>query len=244
MHNRTRERFEHGRVRLGRELERVPSLERRQLDAVFGRMKKDIATDVEKEVLPLLSGQAAAALGVGDLSKRSFAELAGNPRGVLWTAFGLGVNDPKKAVEIEKRLDPGLTARNLKVVDRKVADISVRSVQPADGAPLVETMIQNGAWLFSNEKVITDLIAQNQAAPDLLKGKPGLAAEVRFRTLAKAVKSFRMGGLPVLYRSLLAKALDVLNLLDTLRVVARPTQDGLQFEAQLSLIPELAATSK
>ncbi len=216
---------------------------RQKVDAIFGRMKTDIETDFEKEVLPLLTGHGAAALGIGDLSQRSFAELANNPRGVLWTAFGLGVADETKVKTIEKRLDPGLKGRQLEIVERKVAEIPIRSVKPKEGVALVETMTHNGAWLFSNESTITDLVAQNQAAPDLLKGKPGLALELRFRTLARSLSTFRIGSLPVLYRSILAKALDALNLLDSLRITAGPTDKGLKFEAQLSLIPELGAAN-
>ncbi|MCB9651432.1 MAG: hypothetical protein H6730_33285 [Deltaproteobacteria bacterium] len=215
---------------------------RAQFDQVSAKVKADLGADLEKEVLPLLTGHAAVAMGLGDLTGISFQQLVGNPRAVMWTSAAVGVKDPAAAVELEQRLDEGLKVRGLSIVSRDVAGKAVRSLMPpAQGdkapAPLAETMAFGKAWMFANEPALTDQILKNTAAPSALGGRPGVAVEVNFLQLAKQAESFRFGDLPIIYRSVLARILDVVRLLNTARVRIHPNADGIELKAELTMMP-------
>lgn len=216
---------------------------RANLDRASGRAQQDLNLDLEKELVPLLTGHGALALGLGGLDKMSFKELMGNPRGALWTAFSLGVKEPAAAVALEKRLDPGLKARNLEIVTREVNGKTIRSMLPPKDpitgaqAPLVETSGFNGAWVFANEPALMDQVIKNETAANALGGPSGLYVEVNFRELNTQLSAFRYGDLPVLYRSLLAKIMDGLKLLDTANLRVQPSAEGLKMSAQLNITP-------
>lgn len=215
---------------------------RAQFDQVSAKVKADLGADLEEEVLPLLTGHAAVAMGLGDLTGISFQQLVGNPRAVMWTSAAVGVKDPAAAVDLEERLDEGLKVRGLSIVSRDVAGKAVRSVMPpAQGdkapAPLAETMAFGKAWMFANEPALTDQILKNTAAPSALGGRPGVAVEVNFLQLAKQAESFRFGDLPIIYRSVLARILDVVRLLNTARVRIHPNADGIELKAELTMMP-------
>jgi hypothetical protein len=218
------------------------SPERDQYEKVAARVKTDLGADLDAEVVPLLTGHLALAVGLGDLSGVSFQQLMGNPRAVMWTAAGLGVKDPEAAVALEKRMDEGLKARGLEIVPREVSGKTVRSLMPpkqGDKPPaaLAETTAFGKAWMFSNEAVLTEQIIKNTGASSALGGRPGLALEVSFVQLAKQVESFRFGDLPIIYRSVLARILDVVRLLNTARVRVHPNGDGIELKAELTLMP-------
>ncbi len=217
---------------------------RTNVDAAAKKAKSDVNVDFNTELMPLLTGHGALALGLGGLDKVSFKTLMGNPRGVLWTAFAIGVKEPAAAVQLEKRLDPGLKARSLEIVPRLVKDTTVRSIRPAGAeatAALVETSTLEGAWLFANEPALMNRVLDNGSAANALGGSAGLYAEVNFRELNKQLSTFRFGDLPILYRSLLAKVMDGLKLLDSAKVRVQPSDDGVKMSAELNIIPVAAA---
>lgn len=222
----------------------VGSPARGQFDVAKANAKKDANIDFETEILPQLTGHAAVALGLGGLDKVSFQELVGNPRGVIWTAAGVGVKEPAKAVEIEARLDEGLKTRGFSIVTREVKGKSVRGVvppqdprEPQAPAALVETTGFGGAWVFANEGPLMDRVAGNESGASGLGGKGGFYLELNLRELNKQLAAFRYGDLPVLYRSLLAKVMDAVKLLSSLKVRVHPSADGVTMSGELELVP-------
>lgn len=201
---------------------------RARLDAVFGRIRTDVDIDVGEELLPLLSGHASLALGVGNLEGKAFRELVGNPRGVVWTAFALGAEDAKSIVAKESKLDEGLTKRNLEVSPRKFNNIDVRSVRAkGTDAALVETFALPKAWVFSNEPAISDRIILNGGGSDRLNGKSGVAVELRMRTFAAQLAKFDQSTLPLLWRGMVAKGLDLVKLFEQAEARVVLADDGL-----------------
>lgn len=217
---------------------------RRRFEAAKSSAKRDANLDFEAEILPLLTGHVALALGVGGLDKVSFQQLMGNPRSVVWTAAGIGVKEPAAAVALEKRLDPGLKQRGFDIVTRQVKGKSIRGVvppkdptEPEAPAPMVETTGYDGAWVFANEGALMNRVAANDAGASGLGGKGGLFVEVNFRELNTQISSFRFGDLPVLYRSLLAKVLDAVKLLSKAKLHVSPSPDGVTMSGSLELVP-------
>lgn len=215
---------------------------RQDMDSAAKRAKSDVNIDLTKELIPLLTGHGAVALGLGGLDKVSFKTLMGNPRGVLWTAFAVGVQEPEAALELEKRLDPGLKARKLDIVPRLVKDKTVRSIRlPGEKATaLVETSTLDGAWVFANEPALMNRVLDNNTGANALGGPSGLYAEVNFRELNNQLSTFRFGDLPILYRSLLAKVMDGLKLLDSAKLRVQPSTDGVKMSAEINIIPVAA----
>lgn len=211
---------------------------REALDGFFARVKQDASTDLEAEVMPLLTGEAAVAFGVGDLSVIPFRLLSQNPMAALWTAIAVGVKDEAAIAAIEKRLDPGLAARSLQITTRNAAGKEVRNV----GAPspnganvtLVESFTRDGALVFSNEPLMTNAIVVNEGR-DLLGGKPGLAVEVRFGVLARQLETFPVGSLPPIFRLFAKKIIDAVRLLDGASLIVRPDAGGIGIAGELRL---------
>ena len=63
------------------------------------------------------------------------------------TAIALGASDPEQLTAVEKKLDPGLTAKGLKMVARQNAGKEIRVMQSEGGVMIVETVSANGAVL-------------------------------------------------------------------------------------------------
>jgi hypothetical protein len=213
---------------------------RARLDQFFAKVKQDVGTDVEGEVLPLLSGHGGVAVGAGDLSQVSLRQLQSAPLSVLWTAFGVGVKDEQTIRTIEQRLDPGLKERHFEIATRNAAGQDVRTVaavDPASGAKatLIETFGKSGAMLFSNEPAITNLIVANGKGRDLLNGAGGLALEVRFGVLAKQLQTFPIGAMPALLRGIARKVLEAVGLLDLLTVEVKLGSDAIDVKSELKL---------
>lgn len=208
---------------------------RAKLEALYAKLKSDLSTDVEKEVLPILSGHAAIALGLGDLSGRGFEVLMQNPLGLLWSAAAIGVDDPSALLAVERRLDPGLTAQGLQIGSRDVGAVKIRSVTQSIGgtpATLVESFGREKAMILANEPVIADQLATS-VGKDRLGGQPGLALELRFTEVSRALAAVDLGSAPLLFRSMIAKGMETLASLDVLTVKVRPTEDGIGMEATL-----------
>jgi hypothetical protein len=210
------------------------SSSRARLDQFFQRVKQDVGTDVEAEVLPLLSGHGGVAFGAGDLSRLSLRELQRNPMSALWTAFAVGVKDQQTIETIERRLDPGLRERNIEVSVRNAAGQEVRSLTQSHST-LVETFGKGGAMVFSNEPAITNLIVANGGGRDLLNGKGGLALELRFGVLAKQLTTFPIASMPALIRGMARKMIEAVGLLDVLTVAVKLDPEGIAVQSELKL---------
>lgn len=209
---------------------------RARLDALYAKVKTDLSTDVEKEVLPILTGHVALALGLGDLTGRGVDSLMQNPLALLWTAAGLGVDDPNALLAVERRLDPGLSAQGFQIGGREVGGVKIRSVTQATAAgpaTLVESFGRDKGMVLANEPAIADQLATHQGT-DRLGGQPGLALEVHFSELSRALAAVDLGTAPLLFRSMIAKGLEALASLDNLQAKVRPTEDGVGLEATLS----------
>ncbi len=207
---------------------------RQRLESMFGRVKNDVQIDVEDELIPLLSGHGALALGVGNLEGKAFREIVGNPRGFLWTAFALGTDDAKALVAKEQRLDEGLKLRGLEVVPRKFNNIDLRSIRPQKGdVALVETFALPKAWVFANEPAIADRIILNGGGKDQLGGSKGAVLELRLKTLANQLAKFDQSSLPLLWRGMVAKGLDLVKLFDRAEAKAVLADDGLDVSGAL-----------
>src|SRR5262249_36111081 len=84
-----------------------PSLPgRADLDRLPGRVKEELGIDVEKDVLPLISGQGSIASGIGGLETAEVRALLEDPAHWVWSAAALGAQDPAKVQELEKRAEP------------------------------------------------------------------------------------------------------------------------------------------
>lgn len=213
---------------------------RARLDTFFTKVKDDTSTDVEQEVLPLLSGHGSVAFGVGDLTNVPFRALARNPMAAMWTAFAVGVKDEKTILAIEKRLDPSLEDERFKVTSRNAAGKDVRvvtAISPRTGASstLVETFGKQGAMVFSNEPQMTNVIVANEQGRDLLGAEGGLALQVRFDVIAERLKTFPVQSLPALFRAMARKAVEAVGILDRLTLEVRPSKDGVSMTGELSL---------
>jgi hypothetical protein len=222
---------------------------RAELDQFFARVKQDVGTDLEGEVLPLLSGHGGLSLGAGDLSRLSLRELQRNPMSALWTAFAVGVKDEETIQRIEQRLDPGLRERKIEIGARNAAGQDVRvvaHVDPARGAKttLVETYGKGGAMVFSNEPMITNFLVANAGGRDLLNGAGGLALELRFSVLAKQLTTFPIASMPALIRGMARKVIEAVGLLDILRAEVKLGSEGIDVRAELKLSSGAAQVGK
>ena len=224
----------------------VGSGQRARLSQGFERMKKDAGIDMEAELLPLLSGQAAVALGMGELGPASLRALTTNPLSLVWTAFGFGVKDSEQALALERRLDPGLTAQGMTVGSRKVGSTDVRVVAPAnapEGTVLVETFGLPKAWLFSNEPAITERIVAAAPGADPLGGKSGLYAELRFTELSSQLAKINMAAFPLIWRSIANKVVEAVRSMDKASFHLEAVEDGLAVKAVVKLAPPQAGAT-
>jgi hypothetical protein len=223
---------------------------RAKLDQTFAQVKADIDADLEKDVLPSLSGHAAFAMGIGSLLGRDLRSLMANPANVLWTVIGLGASDPNKLLEAEKKMDPGLTSKGLIISTRTTGGAEVRVIsgktEMAEQPPvmIVESVTAGGARIYSNDDKRTEAAvesAKGSAPKDPHSGKAGAVIELRFGELAKALRTLDFNALPVLYRALVGKAVQLVGVFDKFAIHFAPADDGLAFSARLQLQPEAAA---
>jgi hypothetical protein len=220
-----------------REVARPDTELRKQIDDAFARIKQDLGVDVEKDVLPLLSGHGAVALGVGNIAGANVQQLLHNPARYVWTLFALGATDPSKLQAIEKKMDPEIQKRGFGVSARKIGGDEIHVVSdPATSMVLVESTTKKGALILSNEPTVTDR-ALAATPPRLLPlaGKPGLLGEVRFGVLARRLADLNVSTLPVIYRAVVSKALQTLRLLDRASLQIGPAEDGLSISARIQL---------
>jgi hypothetical protein len=221
---------------------------RGELDAIFARTRTDLGVDPEQEILPLLSGQGALAMGVGSLAGADVRTLLENPARYVWTSFSLGAADPKKLEEVEKRIVPKLEERGFSVSKRESQGEQIRVLKPiAREDVLIESAALQGAFLHTNDAKVTDrLIAAAKSPPAgaaPLDGKPGFHLDLRFFVLAKALDQLNLYTLPVLYRAIAMKAVETMHALDRGSISLGPTEDGIAIEGRLQLASAEAAPS-
>lgn len=223
---------------------------RSRLDAAFGRARSEIDIDVEKDIVPLLTGHGAAAIGLASLAGAELRAILTAPSSYLWTVAGLGATDPKKLADVVAKLDSTLAAQGLEAVSREVEGNTVRvvRVQTHEGDTarprvLGESAPAGGAVVFGNEPSQMDrtLSAVKTPGPVLLAGRPGIHIELRFVALAKRLDELNTSALPVLYRPIAGKVLQLLHALDRLTIESQPDAAGLAIETRLLLAPEPAS---
>ncbi len=199
----------------------------------LGRVLRDLGMASETEVVEDLTGQAALAVGVGDLSQVEFKQIVGNPMSVLWTAFALGVKAPDKFGVIPDEMKEQLEARGFTVSKRTVGKAELTSVVTTDNPEvvLVESAAMPGAVLYSNERAVTDAILGAGAVPEAVQA--GLLVDLRLGQLARELRRFPSGRLPIMVRQVITRATDALTLLDRLALEVEAVDDGLRVDAAL-----------
>ncbi len=219
----------------------VGSRARARMNTNVASLKRDYGIDLMTDVLPNLSGHGVFALGIDDLSLVDFETIVSVPESLVWGAFAASARDAKAIAQLESRLEGRLKDWQAKVVTRKVAGAEIRDIVPSDhpagtgAGALFSTFTHAGAWGFSADPGIADAIAKNTAPEDRLADGPGLQVDVRFDRLNRDLTRFRMGQIPLLYRSLVGKALGYLSLLDRASMRMNRTDDGLLVQGELRL---------
>ncbi|MCK6547812.1 hypothetical protein L6R52_18310 [Myxococcota bacterium] len=211
---------------------------RAELDAALAKVKGDIGADLEKELFPTLSGHGAVGFGLRSLSGLDLRRLVEDPR-ILWTTIGLGSTKPDDILAIETKMEAELVARGFQVSKRTSGGKEVHTIaQPGSKDPsgvLVESVSTGGARLFSTEPAFLDraIALAEKGASDPLNGKPGMMLDLRFTVLTKALSELDLASLPVLYRAIAVKGLQVLRLVERATVEATPADDGVAMKGRL-----------
>ena len=218
---------------------------RRRVDRLFARVNREAKVDVSREVIPNLSGHAAFSFGLRNLGTVPFDELTRDPLAASWIAAGLGVTDPEWPRRLTARVGPRFFAKKTRATPRAGGGPPVR-VLTAEGSgalPAVEMFSVGDAWMFSTEPGVTDAIV-NQARPSGDRRiAPGLQAQVRFRSLSKRLRELRSGDLPLLYRSVVTKVIELVGVLDRGELRVTPADGGLAVDATMALAPEVGGDS-
>ena len=242
-------------VALVAELAPEGSQARAGLEPAIARLNADLGLDVETDILPKLSGHAAVAVGVGDLSRaQDIAALIRNPAMAFWTSAGVGVTgDASEAIgALWPKVDPVLRGRGLIRDTRKIEDVAVTVIGLPDATNpekvpenrvVLETFDAGNAWLLANTRQRSDKLvsAIHKPPKDPLAGQGGLRAELTFGGLATALRQVDVvklagsgvGALTV--RAMLAKILNVLDGLDAAILNVRAAPDGLSVELDVKL---------
>lgn len=211
---------------------------RAELDQTIAKVKADIGADLEQELFPTLSGHGAIGFGLRSLAGLDLRRLVEDPR-VLWTMIGLGSSKPEAILAIETKMEAELVKKGFQVAKRTVAGKEIHTVaQPGSTDPsgvLVESVSTGGARIFSTEPALLDraITLAEKGASDPLNGRPGVMVDVRFTVLTKALSELDLASLPVLYRAIAVKGLQVLRLLERATLEAAPADDGVAMKARL-----------
>jgi hypothetical protein len=224
------------------------SPEAQDLDAAFADLKSQLGVDVRAQVVPQLTGHAAVAFGLGDLSaiEGGFHQILADPTSVLWSSIAVGVKSPdeiKKLGFFDQRIDPFLAARQLQRTNRTVGDKEVVVVRQGNQA-IMDSFLDEGAWVFSNAPGETDRLIKNEvkAASDPLGGKGGVFVELRVPPVAKAARSLDIakiagGGAEAMFvRGMVDKALQILDRIDRFELRLEPAADGAFARARLTFV--------
>lgn len=208
---------------------------RRRLSTVIGSMGM---TD-DEDVLSRFTGQLGLSMGLGDLADINLRTLMGNPLSAAWTAVALGVKEPEGFAKVDEAMRAKLEERGFEPKNMEISGTAVTRVQAVgdEATVLVDSFTRPGAVVYANEPAVTQGILGIASAVDPLKGKAGLAVDLRIARLGQQLRSFRIESLPLMFQSMVRRGIAALGLLDTLEARVVPDPQGLTFDARLSLAP-------
>lgn len=196
--------------------------------------------DIEKEIIPALSGALAASVGAGDLSALTFRELVGAPQKVLWSAFAVGRRPEAESSPYEALLEAAGSAQGVDVETRPVDDVEVTSFRTADTL-VTEVAELEQAWFAANEPAVMNRVIARRDQSDAA-ALPLLEVEARFGELHRILQTFRAGSLPLFVRATWAQILDAIELLGTAHLKAEARDDALGVQVDLRLRPPADST--
>jgi len=203
------------------------------------RASGQLAIDLEREVVPALSGTFSASMGAGDLSDFEFRELVGATQKALWTSFAVGRNPGVEASPFQLLLESARKANVLSIETRTLSDAEIVRFRAA-GTLISEAVETEHAWFGSNEPVVMNQILTrgppDDAAPSLLE------VEVRFPELHRALSTFQAGSLPLFVRATWAQILDAIDRLGALELEVHAEGQRLELDLGLGLEPPSAAS--
>lgn len=198
--------------------------------------------DGEKPPLPKSSSfsTVAISLGLRDLKDASLGALLGDPTRWMWTAMA--------SSEVDKGLNASILSQlGLKEsgsrdhVGVKIAQLSVRE---APSQIFGESFDLPGAQVFASDRSITEAIIAKKSGRDPLGGKPGFAMQLKVEQTAASLSTFPIGSLPILYRTLVARALLFLGMVDHIGLTVLPTKAGVDTHVELRLNARTEAQSE
>lgn len=220
------------------------SAARAELDRSFARFNTETGLDVEKAVVPHLTGHAAVVARVRDLSGvTNLRAVMANPAALLGLTAVVGTDsssfEPALATFMSK-VDEALSRNKLTRNTRKVGAIEISTIMVGDQM-LVETAAGNNVWVLSNDDKQAERISASAAGADPLAGQGGLRLEVRLPPLVAALRAVDIsrlageGASAIVVRSMIAKALDTLGHFDRAEVSIAGASDGLAIHTQIDL---------
>jgi hypothetical protein len=215
---------------------------RKELDRAFESSKAALGIDVEKEIVPNLTGQGAFAMGIESLANADLRMLLQSPGRYLWSALVVGTPHPDRLAAIEKRAEPKFGEEGLALSSGKLEDRDVLTLKPkGSDTVFLESTAGLGAFLMTTDAKVMERLVRIEKADKPgkgpLDGKPGAFFELRFFALAKALDQLDLTALPVLYRAIAGKGIEVMHALDRGSLAVTPAEDGLAFEGRLQLAP-------
>ena len=195
------------------------------------RAEGKLRLDFEKDVLPLLSGHLAIALGVNDLREVPFRQIVGDPLSVSWIGIGIGTrkdSDLMAPFAAQMAADPRVKVKTRELGESKVSTFLLGE------KPLVEAAEGERALLFGTDPGVLDRVVQAEA-----RSSPAVPMElsIRFDPLEEVARSFPGSKLPLVFRGLWARMLDGLAALDELQARVVREADTVQLTLDLALDP-------
>ena len=204
---------------------------RARLERLYAQMGMSSAIEAS------LTGQLSLAMGLGDLGEVDLRRLFGNPMSTAWTAIGLGVKDPAAFVALSEETKAKLTERGFEATWVEVGGAEVTRVVSRDDPEvlLVDSFAAPGGVVFANERPVTAGILGLAPGLDPLKRGAGVVVELRLDALSRQLATFDVNRLPVMFRSMVGRGLEVLGVFERLAIQVRPSSSGLALDGRLGL---------
>ena len=219
---------------------------KKEYDALSAMVKTQLGIDLNKDVLSLLNGHAAASARLIDLSSvTNLQAIMQNPAALARYSVAVGI----KGKEWEKRLDAillnfesQLESKGLSRTSKNERGLSVDTVS-FNGQMIMESYISDNAWVLSNDdQQLKALIAKKKATVSgglsNLGGVHATLNIVPLRTALEKVDVGRLSGSGLggpMVRAAIAKVLQVLARFEKLDAKIEGAPDGVAFKASLSL---------
>jgi hypothetical protein len=220
---------------------------RKQYEAIVASVQKELGLDLEKDILSLLSGHAAASIRLIDLSGVSNLQaIMATPAALARYSVVLGIQGKDWKPRLDSLLhnfETQYQSKGLSKTSRKQGEFAVDSIK-FNGQMLVESLVADDAWLLSNDdNQIKELYssAKPSSASHHLSRLGGLRATLNVRVLRNALEQLDVGRLAgsglqgPMVRAMLAKVLQVLGQFDQLEVKVEGVEDGVAIRAALDL---------